>query len=96
MRRRRRRRRGGVLGNGKGSLDILCGGMNSVECFPGQNEVIKRSTFNCDQTVNSFGVWTHSRVTRTITESFSFFLSVCEMHTGLIWRRCVLSRTFWH
>ena len=38
-RRRRRRRRNGVLGNGKGSLDIWCGGMNSVapvECFPGQ------------------------------------------------------------
>ena len=54
MRRRRRRRRSGVLGNGKGSLDILCGGMNSVapvEYFPRQNEVTKQSIFKCGERI---------------------------------------------
>ena len=46
--------RSGVLGNGKGSLDILCGGLNSVapvEYFPGQNEVTKQSIFKCGERI---------------------------------------------
>jgi hypothetical protein len=74
------RRRSGVLGNGKGSLDILCGGMNSVaavEYFPGQNEVTKQSIFKCGERIG-LRLWSLDTLTNyTNAHGIHFFFFEC-------------------